>query len=187
MRLTEKKVALLATDGFEQRELFGPYETMVGEGADVHIISNKKGEIKGWQNDDWGKSIVVNYTLDEVKAEHYDALMLPGGLMNPDTLRMNKDAVTFVREFFEQGKPVAAICHAPWLLIEANVVEGRKMTSYPSIRTDLENAGAKWVDEEVVVDSGLVTSRHPGDLPAFKRKLVEEIREGVHEEQAAQV
>jgi len=187
MRLTEKKVAILATDGFEQKELFSPLKTLKGENAEVHIISDKKGEIKGWMNGDWGKSIVVNYTLNEVNAEEYHALMLPGGLMNPDTLRMNEDAMTFVRSFFEQGKPVAAICHAPWLLINAGVVEGRKMTSYPSIRKDLENAGAIWMDEEVVVDSGLVTSRHPGDLPAFNTKLVEEIREGVHEKQAAYV
>lgn len=185
MKLKGKKVAIVATDGFEQRELFEPYDTLINEGAEVHIVSDKEGEIKAWYNGNWGKPIVVNKTFDTAKADDYHALMLPGGVMNPDKLRMNNNATSFVRKFFSQGKPVAAICHAPSILINAGVVENREMTSYPSIRMDLENAGAKWVDRSVVVDNGLVTSRNPGDLPSFNAKLVEEIREGVHADQMA--
>ncbi|HEY3781651.1 MAG TPA: type 1 glutamine amidotransferase domain-containing protein [Fimbriimonadaceae bacterium] len=182
-QLEGKSVAILATDGFEQAELFGPKEILENAGAQISIISNHPGEIKGWNHDQWGQSIGVDATIEEVNAEQFDSLVLPGGVMNPDKLRMNEAAVGFIRDFFEQGKPVGAICHAPWLLAEADVVEDRKVTSWPSIRTDLENAGANWVDREVVVDGGLVTSRKPDDIPAFGRKLIEEISEGIHEQQ----
>lgn len=182
-KLEGKKVAILATDGFEQSELFEPKKAVENEGATVHVISLKDGEIKGWNEDDWGKKIAVDVKLEDAKAEDYNALVLPGGLMNPDSLRTDENVLKFVRAFFEQKKPVAAICHAPWTLINAEVVEGREMTSYHTIRKDLENAGAKWTDKEVVVDNGLVTSRNPDDLPAFCDKLIEEIREGKHEKQ----
>jgi protease I len=152
-------------------------------GAQITIVSNHPGAIKGWNDQDWGQSIAVDATLEEVDADQFDSLVLPGGVMNPDKLRRNESAVDFIRDFFEQGKPVGAICHAPWLLAEADVIEDREVTSWPSLRTDLENAGANWVDQEVVVDGGLVTSRNPGDIPAFGRKLIEEIAEGAHEEQ----
>ena len=183
--LKNKKIAILATDGFEQSELFKPLEKLKEAGADVHIVSLKNGEIKGWDKDNWGKSIKVDKTLDQVKAEDYNGLMLPGGLINPDTLRQEEKAITFVKDFFKQHKPVAAICHAPQLLIEADVVKGREMTSFASIKTDLKNAGANWKDAEVVTDQGLVTSRNPDDLPAFCRKMVEEFAEGKHEMQTA--
>lgn len=179
------KVAILATDGFEQSELFEPKKALEAEGADVKIVSLKSGEIKGWNEKDWGDSIAVDLTVDEANADDFDALELPGGVMNPDKLRMNEKAVAFVKAFFEAGKPVGAICHAPWTLIEAGVVGGRTLTSYGSIRTDLENAGAKWIDEEVVTDNGLVTSRNPNDLPAFNEKIIEEFAEGFHKQQKA--
>ncbi len=182
-KIEGKKVAILATDGFEQSELFEPKKAVENEGAAVHIISLKDGEIKGWNEDDWGKKISVDVKIENAKAEDYDALVLPGGVMNPDSLRTDENVLDFVRAFFEQKKPVAAICHAPWTLINAEVVEGREMTSYHTIRRDLENAGAKWTDKEVVVDNGLVTSRKPDDLPAFCDKLIEEIREGKHDKQ----
>lgn len=178
--LSQKTIAVLATDGFEQSELLEPVEALKNAGATVHIVSLEAGEIKGWNHTDWGQSVSVTKTVDEVSAEDYDGLMIPGGQINPDLLRINERAVEFVREFDRAEKPIASICHGPWVLIEAGIVEGRTMTSYPSIRTDLENAGADWVDEEVVVDNGIVTSRKPDDLPAFCSKMVEEMAEGRH-------
>ncbi len=179
-KLDGKKVAILAADGFEQSELFEPKKALEEAGAKVSVVSLESGEIKGWDKTDWGKTIAVDLTVDEADAADFDALQLPGGVMNPDKLRMNENAVSFVKAFFEAGKPVAAICHAPWTLVEADVVKGKTMTSWASLKTDLENAGAKWVDEEVVVDNGLVTSRKPDDLPAFNQKMIEEIAEGDH-------
>ncbi len=184
-KLEGLKVAILATNGFEQSELFDPKKALEDAGAKVSVVSLESGEIKGWDNKDWGKSINVDLTVNDVRAADFDALQLPGGVMNPDALRMDKKAVDFVRDFFKSGKPVAAICHASWILIEADVVTNRTMTSWPSVRKDLENAGAKWVDEEVVVDSGLVTSRNPGDIPAFNKKMIEEFAEGKHKGQTA--
>jgi len=181
--LTGKKVAILVEDGFEQVELTSPKEALEEHGAQTYIISPKRGNVKGWEHTKWGEEFPVDVAIEEANANDYDALLLPGGVMNPDKLRTNKKAVQFVRSFFDQGKPVAAICHGPWMLVEAGVVNGRKVTSYPSIQTDLKNAGANWVNQEVVVDRGLVTSRNPDDLPAFNRKLVEEISEGRHERQ----
>lgn len=186
-QLAEKKVAILVANGFEQVELTSPKQALEEQGIQAHIISPEKDQVKGWDEKEWGQSFPVDVTLDEANADDYDALVLPGGQMNPDFLRVNEKAVQFVREFFEAGKPVAAICHGPWTLIEAGVVKGRKMTSYHSIKTDLINAGANWVDEEVVTDNGLVTSRKPDDLPAFNRKMIEEIKEGKHTRQAASV
>lgn len=181
----KKRIAILATDGFEESELKSPKEAMEKEGFQVEIVSLKSGKIKSWADGNWSAEYNVDKILSEVSAKDYNALMLPGGVINPDKLRTEEDALTFVRDFFKQKKPVAAICHGPWTLIEAEVVKGRKMTSYKSIRKDLENAGANWVDEEVVVDEALVTSRNPKDLPAFNAKLIEEIKEGKHEEQHA--
>lgn len=183
--LNGRKVAILATDGFEQVELTDPRRALDEAGATTHLIAPEKGRIRGWQHTDWGDEFEVDVKLSDASAGDYDALLLPGGVMNPDKLRMDAEAVRFVRAFFQAKKPVAAICHGPWMLVEADVVRGRRVTSYPSIRTDLENAGANWVDEEVVVDEGLVTSRNPDDLPAFNRKIVEEITEGVHSGQHA--
>ena len=183
--LNKKTVAILATNGFEESELSEPKKALEKAGAEVHIVSLKSGEIKGWSDGNWSNSYKVDKTLSDVSQKDYNALVLPGGQINPDVLRKNKTAVSFVKSFFENHKPVAAICHAPWLLAEAGVLKGRKITSYDSIKTDMINAGANWVDEEVVVDAGLVTSRSPEDLPAFNRKLVEEVYEGKHEEQVA--
>lgn len=183
--LQGKKVAILATNGFEQVELTEPKKALEQAGATTHIVSPESGTIKGWNHTDWGDEFQVDVSLDRAKADDYDALVLPGGVMNPDHLRANEQAVSFTRSFFEAHKPVAAICHGPWTLIEAGVVKGRKLTSYHSLKTDLKNAGANWVDQEVVVDNGLVTSRNPDDLPAFCRKLVEEVKEGKHEKQMA--
>lgn len=180
-----KRVAILATNGFEESELKSPKEAMENAGFTVDIISDSSGTIKGWKDGNWSNEYTVTQTLDKVKAKDYNALMLPGGVINPDTLRQNDDALLFIRDFFKDGKPVGAICHAPQLLIEANVVKGRNMTSYNSIKTDLINAGAKWEDSEVVCDEALVTSRNPNDLPAFNAKFIEEIKEGVHEGQHA--
>lgn len=180
-----KKVAILATNGFEESELKSPKEAMEKAGFHVDIVSPESGSIKGWADGNWSNSYSVDKTLDQVSASDYNALMLPGGVINPDKLRRNDDALVFVRDFFKQEKPVAAICHAPQVLISADVVKGRKLTSFNSIKDDLINAGANWVDEEVVVDQGFVTSRNPEDLPAFNDKLIEEIREGKHEEQHA--
>lgn len=180
-----KKVAILATNGFEESELKSPLEAMKNEGFEVHIISEEAGTIKAWDTDHWSNDYDVDKTLSEVSAKDYNALVLPGGVINPDKLRRNEDALIFIRDFFKQKKPVAAICHAPQLLISADVVEGRTMTSFNSIKKDLENAGALWVDQEVVVDEALVTSRNPDDLPAFNAKVIEEINEGKHDLQHA--
>lgn len=183
--LSGKKVAILATNGFEQSELERPLTALKQAGATVHVVSPESGSIRGWDEKDWGGTVSVDVTLANAESRDYDALVLPGGVMNPDTLRMDRAAVRFVREFFDAGKPVSAICHGPWILIECEVLEGRDVTSYPSLRTDLENAGARWVDREVVVDQGLTTSRNPGDLDVFISKTMEEIMEGRHEGQAA--
>ncbi|ASV30125.1 type 1 glutamine amidotransferase domain-containing protein [Maribacter cobaltidurans] len=180
-----KRIAILATNGFEESELKSPKEAMEKEGFKVDIVSPENGEIKGWANGNWSNSYKVDRNLNDVKADEYNALMLPGGVINPDTLRRNEDALIFVRDFFKMKRPVAAICHAPQLLISADVVKGRTLTSFHSIKDDLINAGAKWVDKEVVVDDGFVTSRNPNDLPAFNSKLIEEIKEGKHKEQHA--
>ena len=179
-KLSGKKVAVLVTDGFEEIEMTEPRKALEDEGAETFIVSPKEAEVKGWQHTKWGDEFDVDVVLSEANADDYDALLLPGGVMNPDKLRMNKQAVQFVRAFFDAGKPVAAICHGPWTLIDAGVVGGRTLTSYPSLQTDLKNAGARWVNEEVVVDNGLVTSRKPDDLPAFNRKMIEEFGEGRH-------
>lgn len=179
-RLTGKKVAALLTQGFEQVELIEPVKALKDAGAQVDIVSLERGSVRGWNRKDWGDDVVVDRTVAEARADEYDALLLPGGVMNPDKLRMNADAVKLVRAFADQGKPIAAICHAPWLLVEADVVRGRRVTSYPSVKTDLVNAGADWTDAEVVTDQGLVTSRKPDDIPAFNNKMIEEIAEGVH-------
>lgn len=181
--LNGKNVAILVTDGFEQIELTSPRDALERAGATTHIVSLDSGKVKGWDESDWGNEFEVDKTLDEVSASNYDALLLPGGVINPDKLRTEKKATRFVHDFFAQGKPVAAICHGPWTLIDAGVVEGRELTSYHSIATDLKNAGARWVDREVVVDQGLVTSRNPADLEAFNAKMLEEFCEGRHEEQ----
>jgi protease I len=185
-RLEGKKVAFLATDGVEQVELTEPWRKVEEEGGRPELISLESGEIQGFQHLDKGDRFAVDRTVADAGEGDYDGLVLPGGVANPDFLRADEDAVRFVRAFFEAGKPVAAICHGPWMLVEAGVLRGRTVTSWPSIRTDIENAGGTWVDEEVHVDSGLVTSRKPDDLPAFGDKLAEEICEGRHEEQALQ-
>jgi len=179
-QLQGKRVAMLVADGFEQVELAGPKMALEAEGAKVSIVSPQEGKVKGWNMKDWGDEFPVDVPLKDAKAEEFDALVLPGGVMNPDKLRRNSWALQFVRAFHESGKPIGAICHGPWTLIDAGIAAGRRMTSYESIQADLKNAGAEWVDEEVVVDHGLVTSRKPDDIPAFNRKLVEEIAEGVH-------
>lgn len=178
--LNGKRIAILVTDGFEQSELQQPREALDEAGAQTEIVSPQKEEVTAWDEDDFGDSFEVDVKLEDANAGDYDALLLPGGVMNPDKLRMNEQAVAFVRSFFDAGKPVAAICHGPQMLIEADVVRGRRLTSYPSLRTDLRNAGADWVDEAVVTDNGLVTSRKPDDIPAFNRKMIEEFAEGVH-------
>jgi len=183
--LQGKKVAILVENGFEQVELEQPKQALEQAGATTQIVSPQNGTVMGWQSTNWGDKFPVDVKLDSASADDYDALLLPGGVMNPDKLRMHPKAVEFVRKFFDAHKPVAAICHGPWTLVEADVVEGRKLTSYPSIHTDLINAGASWVDQEVVVDKGLVTSRKPDDIPAFNRKMVEEFAEGVHTRQMA--
>ncbi|QDU09386.1 type 1 glutamine amidotransferase domain-containing protein [Gimesia aquarii] len=181
--LKGKKIAFLATDGFEQVELTKPWEAAREVGAELHLISLKADDIQGVHHDKKGDTFSVDKTIDDVIAADYDGLVLPGGVFNPDALRVHEGAVNFVRDFFVQGKPVAAICHGPWTLIEADVVANRKVTSWPSLKTDLINAGAEWVDEECVCDSGLVTSRNPDDLPVFCEKMVEEFAEGIHVEQ----
>jgi protease I len=183
--LKHKTIAFLATDGVEQVELTRPWEAMQSAGAEVHLISLESGELQGFNHLDKGDRFRVDRTIDSARASQYDGLCLPGGVANPDALRTNEQAVEFVREFFEQAKPVAAICHAPWLLVEADVIDGRTLTSWPSLKTDIENAGGTWVDKEVVVDHGLITSRKPDDLEAFCTKAVEEFAEGKHQQQAA--
>ena len=185
-RLKGKRVAILVAEGFEQSELDGPQQALEEAGAETLIVSpSEEGWVQGWQHFDLGDSYEVDVPLAEADAAEFDALLLPGGDANPDQLRMLPEAVEFVRAFFDAGKPVAAICHAPWTLIEAGVVSGRTMTSWPSVKTDLVNAGANWVDQEVVVDNGLVTSRKPDDIPAFNEKMVEEFAEGAHRAQKA--
>jgi protease I len=185
-RLADKRVAFLATDGVEQIELTEPWKAVEQEGGTAELISLESGEIQGFDHLDKDQRFSVDRPVAEARAEDYDGLVLPGGVANPDFLRMDENAVAFTRAFFEAGKPVAAICHGPWTLVEADVVRDRTLTSFPSLRTDIRNAGGTWVDEEVHVDQGLVTSRRPDDLPAFCDKLVEEICEGRHERQAAQ-
>ncbi|MBT2150718.1 type 1 glutamine amidotransferase [Pseudoalteromonas tetraodonis] len=182
-RLQGKKIAILATDGFEQSELLSPQSALLKAGADIEVVSIKEGQITGWNKDNWGEKVTVDKLASDANAADYDALLLPGGLFNPDSLRQNKDAKAFVDGFFgaKKNKPVAAICHAPWLLAEINKLRDKKVTSFPSIKSDLINAGAHWVDQEVCVDNGLVTSRSPADLDAFNAKFIEEILEGKHQ------
>lgn len=183
--LTGKRIAFLATDGFEQVELTEPWKAVKSSGAHPELVSVKLGTIQGMNHDKKGRKFDVDKIIDEVSAAEYDGLVLPGGVANPDTMRTMEAAVDFVRDFFKQGKPVAAICHGPWMLVEADVVYGRTLTSWPSLKTDISNAGGSWVDQEVVVDEGLVTSRNPDDLPAFCDKAVEEFAESLHTEQHA--
>ena len=185
-KLSGKKVAFLATHGVEQVELTEPWKSVEQEGGKPELLSLESGEIEGFEHLDKGDTFKVDKPVADADQSDYDGLVLPGGVANPDFLRTDEQAVRFVRSFFEAGKPVAAICHGPWTLVEADVVKGRTLTSWPSLKTDIRNAGGTWVDEEVHVDSGLVTSRNPDDLPAFNAKLVEEICEGRHEEQALQ-
>lgn len=184
-KLNGKKVAILVADGFEQIELTEPRQALEAAGATTQIVSPQRDRVKGWSHTIWGDEFLVNVELAAAKADDYDALLLPGGVMNPDKLRRNEQALQFVKAFFDAGKPVAAICHGPWTLIDAGVVKGRKLTSYESIQTDLKNAGAEWVDEEVVVDNGLVTSRKPDDIPVFNQRMIEEFAVGKHQPQRA--
>jgi protease I len=179
--LKGKRVAILATDGVELVELTEPRKALDGAGAETVLVSPKRGMIKAWQHDHWGDELQVDATLDSARPETFDALLIPGGVMNPDSLRTDTRAVEFVRAFFLESKPVASICHGPWMLVEAGVIQGRTLTSWPSLKTDIRNAGADWVDREVVTDEGLVTSRKPDDIPAFNAKMIEEIAEGPHD------
>jgi protease I len=179
--LENRRVAILTEEGFEQVELTSPKAALIDAGAIVHVISPKSGKVKAWDKTDWGIEVDVDKQLDEVSPDDYDALVLPGGVLNPDKLRQNKNAIAFVSAFLDEGKPVAAICHGPQMLIETGLIKGRKLTSFPSLQTDLKNAGAEWVDEEVVVDNGLITSRTPADLPAFNKTAIEGFAKGVHE------
>ena len=183
--LKGKKIAFLAAEMFEEVELTEPWKALEKAGADLELVSLEDGEVQGFNHYDKAGSFKVDKTVEEAMASEYDALVLPGGVGNPDNLRQNENAVHFVHDFFEQGKPVGAICHAPWTLVEAGVVRGRTLTSFPSLQTDIRNAGGTWVDEQVHVDNGLVTSRKPDDIPAFNKKLIEEFAEGRHEQQAA--
>jgi protease I len=179
-KLSGKKVAILTENGFEEVELTSPKKALEEAGAEVHIVSPQKDKVKGWDQDHWSIELPVDVVVEEADASDYDALMVPGGVINPDKMRINKACVEFAQQFLEMGKPVAAICHGPQLLIETGLINGRNMTSYPSIKTDLQNAGVFWDDKEVIVDNGLVTSRSPQDLEAFNKKMIEEIGEGVH-------
>jgi protease I len=179
-QLKGKRVAALATHGFEQDELLQPRRALVDAGATVDLVSPESGRIRGWKHKEWGEEVGVDRTLDQARVDDYDALLLPGGVINPDRLRMDPRAVQFVKRFFDDGKPIAVICHGPWTLVEAGVVRGVTITAWPSLKTDLTNAGARWVDQEVVVDRGLVSSRKPDDIPAFNRKMIEEFAEGLH-------
>ena len=183
--ITEAKILILATNGFEQSELQKPLKDLRERGATVHVATPDGNEIKGWDEDDWGETVQADLALSDVKVEDYHGIVLPGGQINPDILRLNDDALKLIREFHDAGKTVAAICHAPWLLIEAGIIKGRKATCFPSIATDLKNAGAHYEDSEVVADQGIVTSRKPDDLDAFVAKTVEEIEEGKHDRKAA--
>ncbi|PZR37911.1 MAG: protease [Azospira oryzae] len=180
-QLSDKKVAIVITHGFEESEFNEPLKALQQAGAQVDVISIEKGKIKSWADKNWGEEYEATKSIDEVDSKEYDALVLPGGVMNPDQLRINEEVVGFVAGFFDDAKPIAAICHGLWTLIETGELKGRTVTSYPSLKTDLMNAGANWVDQEVVVDNGLVTSRNPNDLPAFCKKMLEEIAEGVHQ------
>lgn len=184
-KLKNRKIAILATHGYEQSELEKPLDALKAEGAQVDVIAPESGEIKGWDGDDWGRAVRVDIALENARPQDYDALVLPGGQINPDILRTNDKALSFIRSVFEAKKPIGAICHAPWLLVETGIADGRKLTSFHSIKTDVQNAGGRWEDSDVVVDQGLVTSRNPDDLPAFCDKLVEEICEGEHQDRAA--
>ena len=177
-KLQGKKIAIVATDGFEQVELTEPKKALEAAGAKVDVISPKAGEIKGWKFTDWGDRTKVDKTLDDAKPTDYDGLVLPGGQINPDKLRIEPKAVAFVTEFFNSGKPIGAICHGPWMLVEAGVVKKISLTSWPSVRTDSRNAGGHWVDEEVVTDGNLTTSRNPDDIPAFSKRLIQEFSQG---------
>ena len=181
--LQGKKVAILAADMFERVELEKPRKALEDAGAEVEVVSIHDGEIKGFDHFDPANTVPVDRTVEEASPDDYDALMIPGGVGNPDQLRGDENAVSFVRDFFEAGKPVAVICHGPWILVEADVVRGRKLTSWPTLQTDIRNAGGNWVDQQVVVDQGLVTSRKPDDIPAFNDKMIEEFCEGKHAEQ----
>ena len=184
-KLNGKKIAILVADGFEQIELTEPKEALEAAGAQVEIVSPADGEVQGWNHDEKADRFPVDMPLNRARSDDYDALLLPGGVRNPDQLRMSTRAVEFVDGFFVTGKPVAAICHAPWLLIETEVIKGKNITSWPSLKTDLSNAGARWVDREVVVDDGLITSRKPQDIPAFNKKMIEEFAAGRHTRQQA--
>lgn len=184
-KATGKKVLILAAHGFEQSELEVPRDRLKAAGAEVTIASPEAGEIKGWDKKDWGRAVKVDTRLDDVKADDYDAIVLPGGQINPDLLRVNEKALKLIKDFYNQKKVVAAVCHAPWLLVETGIAKGRKMTSYHSIKTDVINAGAAWEDSQVVADQGVVTSRNPGDLEAFSAKIIEEMAEGRHSERSA--
>jgi protease I len=177
-KLQGKRIALLATNGFEQSELLQPKQALEQAGARVDVVSPQSGSIRGWNHKEWGQEVQVDRPLEQARVDEYDGLLLPGGVMNPDQLRMNPQAVQLVRQFFDAGKPIAAICHGPWLLVEANVVKGLKLTSWPSLQTDIRNAGGQWVDEQCVNDRGIVTSRKPDDIPAFNQKAIEEFAEG---------
>ena len=179
--LTGKKIAILVDEGFEQVELIKPRKALDKIGAQTKIVSPQEGEVRGWNMKRWGKSVAVDVPLDSADPAEFDGLLLPGGVMNPDKLRINPKAVEFVKHFFDTGKPVAAICHGPWTIVEADKVKGRTLTSWPSLRTDIRNAGGNWVDEEVVTDMGLVTSRKPDDIRAFNKKMIEEFAEGEHQ------
>ena len=166
------RVAILATNGFEQSELTEPREALIAAGALTEVISLTREKIRGWNHKNWGDEVAVDQTLADADVHDFDALVLPGGVMNPDLLRMEPEAVAFVKAFYDSGKPIAAICHGPWLLVESGVAKGHKLTSWPSLKTDIENAGGEWVDQEVVVDDRLVTSRKPDDIPAFNKQLI---------------
>ncbi len=179
------RIAILSTNGFEQSELFQPKKTLEAAGASVHVVSPKSGSIKGWKDGNWGDSVNVDVLLKDARHENYDALVLPGGQMNPDVLRTIPEAISFVKSFFEAKKPLAAICHAPWLLIEAGIVRDLSLTGYKSIKSDILNAGGKWEDKPVVVDKGVITSRNPEDLDAFSRKIIEQVAKSQHAQSAA--